>query len=84
MSNNSSEFPQLGPIIILLLIVVEDHIVGENFLILVIIDGATMELELFSIIVELSILFLNDLDNVSVKPLTIFLGIKEEGTPNKV
>ncbi len=38
MSNDVLEFPQFGPIIILLLNVVEDLIVRENFLILVIID----------------------------------------------
>jgi len=41
---------------------------------LIVIDQA-MELELFSITVELGTLVFNGLDNVSTKPLTIFLGI---------
>jgi len=40
MGYDVPEFPYLGSIIILLLNVVEDFTVGENFLILVIIDGA--------------------------------------------
>jgi len=48
MGNNSPELPHFGSIIILLLNMIEDLIVGENFLILVIIDRA-VELGLFSI-----------------------------------
>jgi len=81
--NNVPEFPQFGPIIILLLNVIEDPIVWEYFLILNIINSAT-KLEPFGITVKLGILLLNDLDNVRSKSLTIFLWIKKEGVSNKV
>ncbi len=83
MGYNAPEFPYLGSIIILLLNVVEDFIVGENFLILVIIDGAA-ELERISITVEISIMVLNGLDYASMESLAILMGIQQEGATNKV
>jgi len=83
MHNNVPELPQLGPIIILLLDVIEDLIVGKDLLILVIINGAE-ELELISMAMELSILLFNGLDNASMESLTILLWIKQEGVTNKV
>jgi len=74
MHNNACELPQLGPIIILLLDVIEDLIVAENLRILVIIDGAA-ELELVSIAIEMGIMVFNGLDNACTKSLTILLRI---------
>ena len=48
MHCNASELPHFGPIIILLLNVIEGLIVGENLLILVVVNRAA-ELELVSI-----------------------------------
>ncbi len=72
MCYNASELPQFGPIIILLLDVVEDLIVGENFLMLAIIDGAA-ELEPCGIAMEVGIMVFNFLDNVGAKSLAILL-----------
>jgi len=68
---------------VLLLNVVEDLIVWEDFLILIIIYWTT-EHEPSSIAVKLGILLLDGLDNACAKPLTIFLWIKKEGASNKV
>ena len=54
MGNDVPELPQFGSIFILLLDVIEDLIVGENFLILVIIDEAA-QLEPFSTQVQSSL-----------------------------
>jgi len=83
VSNNAPALSQIGPIIILLVNVIEDLIVWDNFLVLIIMVGAS-ELEPFGITVELGILLFNGLDNVGTEPLTILLGIKREGVANKV
>jgi len=83
MHNNVPECPQLGPIIILLLDVIEDLIVSKDLLILIIINGAE-ELEPISMAMELSVLLFNGLDNASMESLTILLWIKQESVANKV
>jgi len=82
MGNNSPELPHFGSIIILLLNMIEDLIVGENFLILVIIDRA-VELGPFSIAIELGILLFNGLDNVGSKPLTVLWGSRRKVQPTR-
>ncbi len=76
MRNNVPELPQFGPVIILLLDVIEDLIVGKDLLILAlsIINGAA-ELEPFSLAMEFGIVVFNGLDNACAEPLTILLRI---------
>jgi len=57
MHNNEPELPKVGPIIILLVNVIEDLIVAEDILILIIIDRAT-ELESFGLLIQLDIMVL--------------------------
>jgi len=83
MGKNAPELPHFGPIVILLLDVVEDLIVSKNLLILVVIDGAE-ELETIRMAMKLSILLFNGLDNAGTEPLTVLLWIKQEGAANKV
>ena len=83
MHNNAPELPQFGPIIILLLNVIEDLIVSKDLLILIIIDGAE-ELETIRMAMKLSILLFNGLDNAGTEPLTVLLWIKQESAANKV
>ena len=83
MGKNAPELPHFGPIVILLLDVVEDLIVSKNLLILVVIDGAE-ELETIRMAMKLSILLFNGLDNAGTEPLTVLLWIKQESAANKV
>ncbi len=55
MSSNVLKLPKFGPIIILLLYVVEDLIVGQDFLILIIVHRAP-ELEMGAIVEKLAIM----------------------------
>jgi len=73
MPSDALELPEFGAGIILLLNVVEDLRVGEDFLKLIIIDR-TPELELFSIGSKLGIMVLDGLHNPCAKALSILLG----------
>jgi len=83
MSYDAPEFPYLGAIIILLLNVVEDLIVGENFLISIIIDGAA-ELETISMAMGIGIMSSMTWTMQGTESLAILMGIKQEGVTNKV
>jgi len=73
MPSDVLELPEFGARIILLLNVVEDLGVGEDFLELIIIDQ-TPELEPFSIGSKLDIMVLDGLYDPCMKALSILLG----------
>ncbi len=83
MCRDMTEFPDLCAIIILLLNVIEDLIVRQDFLILIIIDRAA-ELKMLRFLMELGIMVLEGLNNVGTEALTIILWFKEEGVANEV
>jgi len=81
--NNAPELPQFGPIAILLLNLIEHLIVGEDFLILIIMMEQ-QNLNHSALPWSWASLLLNGLDNAGTEPLTILLGIKKKGAINKV
>ncbi len=83
MGFNMPKLPHFGPIIILLLDVIENLIIGQDLFILIIIDRAA-ELEPFSLVMEFGIVVLKGLENMSMEPLTVLLWIKQESAANKV
>ncbi len=83
MCCDATELPHLGPVIILLLNIIEDLVVRQDLLILIIIDRA-VELEPFRFLMQLCIMILKGFNNMSMKSLAILLGIKQEGAANKV
>jgi len=81
MSHNALKLPKLGTVIILLLYVVEDLIVGQDFLIRIIVYRAP-KLVMGAIVEKLAIVLFNGLNNVHTKELSIFFGVKKEGSSN--
>jgi len=78
-----TEFPDLCAITILLLNVIKDLIIRQDFLILVIIDQAA-ELKTLRLLVKLGIIVLEGLNDAGMEALAIVLQFKQEGAANKV